>query len=203
MISCVCPTMASRRKWLEKAIDCFFEQDWEEKELIVVADYPNPFDLPDITWTVMYPTTGPMASIGYKRNLGAERANGETLLSWDDDDFSAPNRITDQVNRLIETGKSVTGYHSLEFVNEAGRRWLYKGDTGHAADTSLCYRKSFWGKHPFDHINDGAELEFKFAAIREGQFISVPGTGMMTASIHSGNTTARVMTPGNTTWVEL
>lgn len=195
--------MASRRDaWLPQAISCFLAQDWAEKELVIVAEYPKPEGLPDsVRWIEVLPVPG-MLSIGYRRNVAVSNARGAVIIHFDDDDQSYPGRITDQVSRLESTGKSVTGYHSLKFHD--GEKWFqYRNDSNWAFDTSLCYRKSFWQKYPFAPINDGLEAGFRDAAIREGQFISVDGSEMMHATIHAGNTGPRIMTPGNLNWTEL
>jgi glycosyltransferase involved in cell wall biosynthesis len=209
LISCVCPTR-NRREWLPQAIACFFSQDWPEKELIIVADGTPVKDLipydPRINLIKIdnsWRDGGEIVpSIGWKRNLGAAYANGDFIVHLDDDDHSAPGRITDQVNRLESTDKSVTGYSHLKFTDGA-KWWLYSGDRNWAFDTTLCYRRSFWMGHKFESINDGLEAGFRDAAIREGQFITADAGDLMHATIHDANTGPRIMTPGNLNWTEL
>lgn len=128
--------------------------------------------------------------IGDKRNLAASMAHGEIIIHWDDDDFSAPGRIADQVARLQQSGKAVTGYHSMRFTD--GRRWWhYSGTRDYALGTSLCYRRDWWAAHPFDHVNVGEDGRFAKVAANAGQLISVDAGEMMYATIHPENTSPR------------
>ena len=56
-------------------------------------------------------------TIGEKRNFGAGRARGAVIAHWDDDDYSAPDRLEDQVGRLLQSGKAVTGYFAMRFTD--------------------------------------------------------------------------------------
>jgi glycosyltransferase involved in cell wall biosynthesis len=209
-VTVICPTMPSRKEWLPKAIDCFLSQDYEGiAELIIVAD-PDPeahaaeimlscepcHPMRDGSKRSVIICTG---SIGAKRNAGCEAAAGEIIVHLDDDDHSGPGRLTDQVKRLIETGKSVTGYHSMRFTDGSGW-WKISNPAYWAFDASLCYTKAFWEAHRFDEINDGLEASFRAAAIREKQFISVDAGEMMHCSIHPDNTSKRDIGTG---WMEI
>jgi DNA-binding transcriptional LysR family regulator len=128
--------------------------------------------------------------IGEKRNFGCDRASGEIIAHWDDDDFSAPARLSDQVHRLLQSGKPVTAYHSMHFTD--GREWWqYRGNSGVAIGSSLCFRKSWWREHPFPAKQVGEDGEFARAALRAGQLITAPAGLLMAASIHPGNTSPR------------
>lgn len=209
-VTCIMPTMPSRREWLPKAIECFRLQTYADRELVIVADEAP--DFMDFVGSVLASAAGvdaviavsaARASVGAKRNIGCHHATGEMIAHFDDDDYSFPGRLADQVPRLIETGKSVTGYHSIRFT-DGSRWWQYHGHpVNWAFDTSLCYRKSFWARHPFDEINDGLEASFRAAAIREGEFVTVAGNEQLYATIHPGNTGPRVMTPGSASWEEI
>ena len=86
--------------------------------------------------------------IGPKRNLACENAEGEIIVHFDSDDWSAPSRIRDQVERLLASGKAVSGYHSMLFW-DGTEGFKFKGSADYSLGTALCYRKSFWQKHPF------------------------------------------------------
>lgn len=131
--------------------------------------------------------------VGEKRNFGSGQAQGEIIASWDDDDWSAPGRLADQVERLQQSGKAVTGYSSMLFTN--GRQWWkYRGVANYALGTSLCYRKDWWAHHPFKAKQIGEDGEF----VREANFarqLAVADAGkLMIATIHPGNTSPRRIT---------
>jgi len=128
--------------------------------------------------------------IGDLRNFGASRALGSLIAHWDDDDYSAPGRLADQVERLITSGKAVTGYSSMRFTDGC-RWWLYRGHHRFSLGTSLMYRKDWWEKNPFVSKHIGEDGEFVKAADRDGQLQTSTTIDMMAASIHNGNTSPR------------
>jgi hypothetical protein len=128
--------------------------------------------------------------IGDKRNLGCSRAAGEIIAHWDDDDYSAPERLADQVGRLIETGKAVTGYRSMRFT-DGKRWWLFTYRQHNALGTSLCYRKEWWQQYPFPPKHVGEDGEFTNWAANRGQLVTVDAGELMYARNHTGNTSKR------------
>jgi hypothetical protein len=132
--------------------------------------------------------------IGEKRNFGIGLSGGEVIAHWDDDDYSASERLSDQVKRLQESGKSVTAYCSMGFT-DGSSWWRYNGTPNFSQlGTSLCYRRSFWEANPFPLIQIGEDLMFADAARLVNQFISVAAGPLMAATIHAGNTSRRFLT---------
>jgi hypothetical protein len=119
-------------------------------------------------------------------------------LHWDDDDFSAPTRIEDQVKRLIATGAPITGYRSMVFVDSSGQRWFYDGAEKYALGTSLCYRRPWWQMHPFGDMNEGEDNDMVY---HSPKIICVAAGDLMFARIHSGNTS--VKKPLGGLWIKL
>ncbi len=191
LVSCIIPTKG-RPQFVQRAIDCFLSQDWPDKELLILDDLaqrscPTPPSIPGVTyWQVMGQT------IGAKRNLLCSRARGHIIAHLDDDDWSAPGRLTDQVTRLVETGASVTGYNVVEFRRTDGLRWIFDASKRphYAVGTSLVYLRSWWAAHPFPDVNKGEDNAFVFGA---RDLVAADARGLMWASIHSGNTCARAL----------
>src|ERR1043166_1939763 len=171
LVTAIMPTTKRRDAMRPMAIDCFQPQTRKEKELLIL-------DLDDYT-------------IGAKRNALCEHANGDIIVHWDDDDWSHPNRIADQVSHLESSGKDVVGYRELLFWNENlnnARRYI--GEEGYAPGSSLCYRKSFWEANQFPDEMRGEDNHFTSVARKQGVMISVPANGMMVCRIHNDNTCA-------------
>ena len=87
------------REW---AVRCFLRQDYPDRELVIVDDSPDAADallpdLPEDAGRVVYLHRPGRRSAGEKRNLAVERSRGEVVVHWDDDDWSAPDRLTHQV----------------------------------------------------------------------------------------------------------
>ena len=127
--------------------------------------------------------------VGQKRNFACSRARGEVIAHWDDDDWSEPGRLADQIERL--DGHQVSGYSAMRFTD--GSEWFdYFGPISYALGTSLCYRRSWWEAHPFEPLNVGEDNHFVNAAHSAGALVSVPARGLMYATTHAGNTSPRI-----------
>lgn len=138
--------------------------------------------------------------IGAKRNFGCARASGEIIAHWDDDDYSAPGRLADQVARLQASGNAVTGYRSMRFTDGV-ESWRYQGTSLFAVGTSLCYRREWWREHPFPSRQIGEDNEFVSDAVRAGQLATAEAGDLMHASIHPGNTSPRQLSGAS--WIKL
>jgi O-antigen biosynthesis protein len=193
LVTCICPTMPERRAWLPRAIECFESQTYSPRELVIVGD-----DL----------------CLGDKRNLACSLGRGEIIAHWDDDDFSYPGRLADQVTQLIVSGKSVTGYHTLRFLDlcdtqivENGRPrkasgwWRWRSQEGLAAGTSLCYRRAWWEHHPFPSVRLGEDDLFWREAMAAGEVIAVDGCRYLCATNHRDSISGRLA--GGIEWEEL
>lgn len=173
LVSCVMLTMPGREAFAAKAQACFTAQTYTPRELIQVAGH---------------------GSIGAKRNKGNGWAHGDLIAHWDDDDWSHPERLQDQVNRLLETEAELTGYHEMLFARDEDRAaWLYSsGMRTYAIGTSMMYWRAIWRDRPFldtSHAEDNAFLYGDPAHGRKKlQVVSVPAGKMMVARIHAGNT---------------
>ena len=97
-----CPT-AGRRIFVPHAIRRFLAQDYPDCELIVVDDGADPVDdlIPDNP-AIRYFRLSGKNSVGAKRNIACGHARGEIILHWDDDDWSAPWRVSYQVEQLVQ-----------------------------------------------------------------------------------------------------
>jgi hypothetical protein len=176
------------------ALESFLAQDYVAKELIILDDADDPsFDFEQVGMpSVKYMRLFNRMQIGYKRNQCCRRAAGEIIVHFDSDDWSVPNRITDQVNVLLCSGKSVAGYHSMLFYD--GNRWGCYKDVFVALGTSLCYKRDYWQRFPFlENFEIGEDNEFARIARNNLQLITVEGKSMMVARVHKNNTSTKSM----------
>src|SRR5689334_15227539 len=133
LVSAIMPTR-SRPQYAQQALDCFLAQTHQDRELIIIDDADDPsFSDPLITefrikGNIHYHRLNKRLTIGAKRNLACSRASGEVIIHVDDDDWSAPERIEDQLTRLNDSGVGITGYHSMRFLDiQTGEWWKYSG----------------------------------------------------------------------------
>ncbi|HEX7090576.1 MAG TPA: glycosyltransferase [Longimicrobiales bacterium] len=108
-ISCLTVTRGRLRR-LKRAIRCYCEQTYENRELVVVCDadartrraverYVALLGRPEIRveWCA------PGRSLGALRNLSLDAAAGEIVCQWDDDDLYHPERLALQAAPLLES----------------------------------------------------------------------------------------------------
>lgn len=200
LVSAIMPT-ARRPEMALRALECFDAQDWTEKEIVIADDdrhpsFPAGLERAEVT----YFRLDSRIELGAKRNICCGRASGEVIFHWDDDDWSAPGRILDQVWRLIRHNKMVTGYNAMLFEG-GGERWQYLGGEECTLGTSLCYYRRWWAEHPFLVQQIGEDGAFVRDAMQVNQLAVADARDLMTASIHAGNTSPRQLKGSN--WTRL
>jgi len=188
LVSAVMPT-ANRPRFVGLAIACFQAQTYEPKELLILDDGDSIRSLVPSDDRIRYYHFDKRLILGQKQNLGCELAAGEVICHWDDDDWSAPDRMEHQVEALLHSRKSVTGYHSSTIYDEIQQRaWHYHGPLDWVAGFSLCYLKSYWANDPFPTISTGQDTYMVLQARARRQLVSLAGRDQMVARRHSSNT---------------
>lgn len=172
-------------------------QTYPHLELLISCDDAGVLDEIRNDDLVRLILSGPHDSIGRKRNQLCREARGDVIAHWDDDDYSAPERIERQVDALCKSGLSVHGYRSMRFT-DGKQWWLYTGMRGYAIGTSLMYHRDWWRSHPFLELQVGEDNEFVTSARSAGQLAVDDAGELMWASIHPGNTSPRAL--GGNNW---
>jgi ADP-heptose:LPS heptosyltransferase/2-polyprenyl-3-methyl-5-hydroxy-6-metoxy-1,4-benzoquinol methylase len=190
LASCITPT-ANRRRFLPQAIECFLEQDYSNKELIIVDDGEDAVgDLVPRDERIRYIRLSCKTVLGEKRNQAAAEARGELIVHWDDDDWSAPWRLRYQVEELLGSSADICGLDRLFFYAPSERRaWEYVYPTGQRPwvyGASLAYRKAFWATHPFPQIGAGEDTRFVWADTRARIHV-LKDPHCLIALMHDGN----------------
>jgi len=193
LVSAIMPT-ANRRHLVPLALHSFLAQDWPDKELIVIEDGDDCVaDLFAAAPNLRYHhhRLHRRQSIGDKLNLACKLAQGDILVRFDDDDWSAPGRITDQVNRLGQF--SVSGYNSMIFWDQATRQATqYKSSSPfYSLGSALCFTRAYWQAHPFANCSNGEDNIFIQPARNVRRIACVDAGDMMVARIHAANTVNR------------
>ncbi len=186
LVSCIMPT-CDRQDLVPVALKSYLSQDWPDKELVVIDDGAETVEglVKQLVPDAVYIYLAEKQVIGVKRNLACEAARGEVICHFDDDDWSAPGRVRDQVLRLVESGKQMTGYHSITYWNGMKAYRYVSPVPPYALGTTMCYQKSFWHGHRFppkDYAEDNALV---YKARDERQLISVDARQMMIVRSHA------------------
>lgn len=193
LVSGIMPTRG-RRQLAKRALESFLSQDYLFKELIILDDADDPsFELEEINSSIVkYWRAYTRWTISQKRNECCKLAAGQIIVHFDSDDWSAPNRISEQVETLNRFGRAVTGYSTMLFFD--GQRWGLFDNPAVAIGTSLCYRRDYWEQNPFpSNLKIGEDNEFVRIAKDNRQLIAVEGRSMMVARVHRGNTSPKLM----------
>jgi O-antigen biosynthesis protein len=201
LVTCIMPT-ANRRDFVARAIRYFQQQDYENRELLVLDSGDDLIaDLIPSDPAIRYVKAHDQRSLGAKRNFACQLASGDYILHWDDDDWSSPSRVSTQMRAMHRHPDiDICGLSNLYFYNPtSGQAWLYTHPSGsHAwlSGNTLCYRKSLWQKRPFPEINEGEDTLFVWA-LNERQMLALPDSGFFVATVHAHNTSPkRTQTPG-------
>jgi len=194
LVTCIMPTF-NRRMFIPQAIRCFLRQDYSDSELVIVDDGTDAIAdrLPHDS-RVRYVRLDRKRSIGAKRNIACSHARGGLILHWDDDDWYPPSRVSTQVSSLIDRQADVCGSSRIYFFDAARSlafeyRYTSPG-AAWVAGSTLAYRRSFWGQHPFADIQVGEDSKFVWdtPGIR---ILDLDDPGLCAATIHAGNTSPK------------
>ena len=167
-VSCIMPT-ANRQKYIPLAIQTFLAQDYSNVELVIIDDGKESIVslIPEHSRIKYYYSTI-VRSVGLKRNEACERASGEIIMHWDDDDWHSPDWVSRQTRFLLDSGADVIGVEHVNFFSVVTDTF-WEGTSmnrnnphyrGWLNGATLTYRKSFWKKHPFKDLKAGEDDDF-------------------------------------------
>jgi glycosyltransferase involved in cell wall biosynthesis len=176
LVSCIMPTH-NRRHFVRQAIHYFKYQDYPNRELIIIDDGSDSVrDLISACEDILYIRLSGKRNIGYKRNLACEKAKGGIIILWDDDDWYAPNRISYQVEPILENTADVTALQQgllyclqtqqfWTYTKELQNRMFLKGVIG----GTLCFKKKLWNEFVrFPDISLAEDAAFLTKLIEQG-----------------------------------
>jgi glycosyltransferase involved in cell wall biosynthesis len=195
-VTCIMPTY-DRREFLQRALACFLRQDYPAKELIIVDDGSDAIqDLVPADAQVRYFHLPLKATIGAKRNYACERACGEIVMHWDDDDWYPADRMRRQVKGMIESGADISGTSRLYYYEPGtDKAFLYHYEGGPkpwVAGNTLAYRRDFWRRNRFPDIQVAEDARFIWSSRALVHDLKDPS--LCVASIHAANASPKCTT---------
>lgn len=191
LVTAIMPTTAARRQFIPGAVACFLAQTLAEKELVVVGETDDGVsDLLPVSPQIKFIKAS--GRIGHKRNVACTFAAGKLIAHWDDDDWSAPERLAVQTETLALAPDAVlTGFRSLLFYDERdGAVWKYRGRIGYAPGTTFCYQREFWTGHNFRDVQ--VQEDNYFLDCARSQLAIRERSDLMVALIHNGSTAPKL-----------
>lgn len=157
LISCLMVT-ANRADIARVAIECFSEQTWFNKELVIIddgeEDYSDliaSFDCSDLVRYIKLQPGSPRLSLGELRNISIEEARGEWCVQWDDDEWYHPERLAVQLNAAVQAdvGASALKWTLMHVKDDSDQSLTFRGDSGIATPGTLMFRK---GDERYPHL---------------------------------------------------
>lgn len=152
-VSCLMVT-ANRKKLAQRAIICFLNQSYPNKELVIIDDGDEDYssilkEVPKNELKYIKLKKKPDFVLGKLRNLSLNEASGEYLIQWDDDDWYHDDRIKIQAE-ILSSGfdacclsGSLMHLDSKEFINHPYIGYLPDGIPG-----SIMHRKNDHIRYP-------------------------------------------------------
>ncbi len=134
---------ADRHELAPQAVACFLRQTYPNKALLIydTGEKPLSVEVGDSICHALAVERG--LPIGALRNNANRLVSADVIVHWDDDDWSHPNRIAEQVALLQTSGAACVGYNEMLFwrgphgratwhegaqrlvAHDYGEAWLY------------------------------------------------------------------------------
>lgn len=180
-----------RREFAQHAVNIYRSQTYSNRELIILDDLDDPSFPHGISGERINHVLAPYRmTIGAKRNICIQASDGEFIAHLDDDDYSSPDRIADQVIRLMESEKQVTGYCPMLFT-DGSQWWEYSaGNPRYCVGSSLLYRREFASLHRFNETEPDEDNQFVYGPASQ-HIVVVPAGDKMFCRTHPNNTSIR------------
>ncbi len=136
-VACVM-LVCERFDMVTRALKSFRAQTYENKHLLIydtsaahvedLADMVG-FDGDDEDVTLVESKAsdhhGKPKTIGHLRNRANHNATADIIAHWDSDDYSSPQRLTEQVALLQASGADAVGYNEALFFDSTRGGWIF------------------------------------------------------------------------------
>jgi len=155
-VSCLTVT-ANRKNLIRRAIRCFSRQTYPNKELVIVDDGEQNIEevlqsLPAKQLKYIKLPKKPGNRLGKLRNKTLREASGTFLAQWDDDDWYHPQRLSIQVQTLLEGYDACCLSGTLMHLNIAPyKQYPYLGYLPEGVPGSIMHRENKGIRYPNTH----------------------------------------------------
>jgi len=167
-------TTRDRPNLLPVAIECYRQQTYQHRELIVVDDgerFPvNPAALDAVGGRLI--RVAPGTPLGAKLNCGIEPARGSLCQKMDDDDWYAPGFLASMVSALMEHRSEVcipAFAFMMPFLFFELSRWeIRRSISSNIPGATLLFFRDDWAHHPFRAVRFDEDTWFVLDRLRDG-----------------------------------
>lgn len=212
-VSVIMPTYG-RQHLFPLIYDCFAKQAYQNAELLILDDSAEPSRFFEGRPGARYFYSTDRMSIGAKRNFLIDKAEGEIIAHFDDDDFYAPNYLLTMVEQLKSCDMvHLTGWFVYAVSQKAFGYWQTDKQTGiqfvfqsgkpvgvikgtKSTDSfvrgygfSYAYKKDLWRRCHFPDRSHGEDYAWVLTFDKSTRVKSViDDQGLVLHIIHASNT---------------
>jgi glycosyltransferase involved in cell wall biosynthesis len=170
-----------RIKMAKVAVRCFLEQTHREKELIIINDGRIALGCEDRSVHEFMLPYSAKTTLGDLRNLALERARGDLVLLWDDDDWHHPARMETQA-AAWEKGLPVLLKKQVRYNFLNGAAFVHESASG--INGTMLHERNCGVRYP--SVRKGEDTHF-LAAFPRRKVIDAPPS-LHIRFYHGGNT---------------
>lgn len=146
-VSCICPTYNRAPGYLHllnETVSSFLRQTYPatHRELLILNDTPGQELLCNHPGIRIINLPDRFDSLGQKFNYAIERASGDVILPWEDDDISLPHRVEQAVGKL----------EGFDYWNPQ-QSWYLEGNAlHHGHNHGVCHNGSAFTRKAFNEV---------------------------------------------------
>jgi glycosyltransferase involved in cell wall biosynthesis len=184
---------ADRPQLCRRAVQCYLDQTYPHKELVVVDDGVTDLasvlaEVPSNELRYIKLERKPSNVLGTLRNVSLGAASGEFVAQWDDDDWYHPDRLTRQIAALADGHDACCLTATLMHVN-SGKYFLhpYAGYLRGGVPGTIVHRNTGGVSYPeVRRAEDDVYLNYW----RNQRYVELPASDMhlFIRCFHGGNT---------------
>jgi len=192
LVSCLCVTR-NDIALLERAIRCYNEQSYNNKELIILCEDNNDY-LAEIQEryasekdiVVVIVPASPKITLGELRNRSILAASGKYICQWDDDDWYHPDRINSQYSFVIESGSSGC-YLDQRILYDAWEKQLYMSNPCKFEGSVFMERALALRTPMYSSKNTAEDTDFIYPLIDSGALKPLHAPHLYVYTYHGNN----------------
>lgn len=193
LVSCLCVTH-QKPGLLAKAVACFLHQSYPFKQLVIV--YEN-IDLltkayvkdlrfiPEIK-LVRVDSLAVKKTLGELRNIAVEEADGEYVCQWDDDDWYHSDRISRQMQSILESDKPASILNRWLVHNTVDQKFYYSHER--RWEGSIVCRKDVFQLKKYSAVTKGEDTDLIDFLHENHYLVYLDAPYLYLYTYHNGNT---------------
>jgi len=188
LISCLCPTR-NKPEMVSVAVDCFNNQTYPNKELILVSNEFNPYieDIKKFTNKNIKLFYAPEnTALGAIRNISVDNANGEYIAQWDDDNIHHENRLQIQYQSLKQSNKQAC-FLKRVLINDMVSKKKGISKVGRGVESTILVLKKSLPRYD-DNIKVGEDVFARHFFQSNGRSVVIDEPRLYVYNIHDNNT---------------